>query len=288
MRPPIPDSFNCPITHEICSDPVLCADGYTYDRGAIEHWLTQSRGIDPDTGLPRPPTSPITNLPLLHIEVVPNRALKSAIDAWFEHYPDMKIRQPKMSLADYDVVWLSMLTCRERNSSLHDGANRYEVQRRIAKEFVAKCNELCGGVWEEIVQRAMWGSLGGGCNELWEREATSYTFPRSRSPAIIEPHPDVRAAVGALERDAGAAKAGQGRKLQGRIQELERELAKKNEYVKQLEQLNLFYVEANKLQAEAERQRRETNSDMCEAWLFGRGGCGAAAAREEEEMNSGT
>ena len=41
-------------------DPVLCADGSTYERAAIEAWLAAHS------------TSPVTNLPLPHKQLVPN------------------------------------------------------------------------------------------------------------------------------------------------------------------------------------------------------------------------
>lgn len=34
-----PMSFRCPITLQVMSDPVITADGHTYERAAIEHWL---------------------------------------------------------------------------------------------------------------------------------------------------------------------------------------------------------------------------------------------------------
>lgn len=33
------DEFSCPITRELMRDPVIAADGHTYDREAIEMWL---------------------------------------------------------------------------------------------------------------------------------------------------------------------------------------------------------------------------------------------------------
>lgn len=57
----------CPITQEIMEDPVVCADGHSYERGAIEKWL-QTRQ-----------TSPSTNAPLLHKNLVPNHALRNLI-----------------------------------------------------------------------------------------------------------------------------------------------------------------------------------------------------------------
>ncbi|XP_076852475.1 WD repeat, SAM and U-box domain-containing protein 1 [Brachyhypopomus gauderio] len=67
----VPDEYLCPITHEVMKDPVIAADGYSYEREAIESWIsTKSR------------TSPMTNLPLHTTLLTPNRTLKMAIFRW--------------------------------------------------------------------------------------------------------------------------------------------------------------------------------------------------------------
>ncbi|MCJ8730029.1 hypothetical protein PDJAM_G00113750 [Pangasius djambal] len=67
----IPDEFLCPITHEVMKDPVMAADGYSYEREAIESWIkTKNR------------SSPMTNLPLQTTMLTPNRTLKMAICRW--------------------------------------------------------------------------------------------------------------------------------------------------------------------------------------------------------------
>ncbi|KAI5613719.1 WD repeat, SAM and U-box domain-containing protein 1, partial [Silurus asotus] len=67
----IPDEFLCPITHEVMKDPVIAADGYSYEREAIEGWIkTKTR------------SSPMTNLPLQTTLLTPNRTLKMAICRW--------------------------------------------------------------------------------------------------------------------------------------------------------------------------------------------------------------
>ncbi|KAK7938512.1 hypothetical protein WMY93_001838 [Mugilogobius chulae] len=48
-----PDEFLCPITRELMRDPVIAADGYSYERESIESWI---RG--------KAKSSPMTNLPL--------------------------------------------------------------------------------------------------------------------------------------------------------------------------------------------------------------------------------
>uniref|UniRef100_UPI0037E87B67 WD repeat, SAM and U-box domain-containing protein 1-like n=1 Tax=Semicossyphus pulcher TaxID=241346 RepID=UPI0037E87B67 len=66
-----PDEFLCPITRELMKDPVIAADGYSYERDSIESWI---RGKNK--------TSPMTNLPLHTTLLTPNRSLKMAISRW--------------------------------------------------------------------------------------------------------------------------------------------------------------------------------------------------------------
>lgn len=75
----IPTEFRCPITMDIMRDPVMCADGHTYDRIAIESWLLTHD------------TSPLTNKTLPHTHLLPNHALRNLIQSsapW--HMPKSK------------------------------------------------------------------------------------------------------------------------------------------------------------------------------------------------------
>ena len=65
---PFPLRYICPIGYEVMVDPVVCADGHTYERSNIERWLKQSN------------RSPKTNLSLRNTELFPNLALKEAIE----------------------------------------------------------------------------------------------------------------------------------------------------------------------------------------------------------------
>lgn len=71
----IPHYFICPIFQEIMQDPVVAADGYTYEAEALRGWLDS--GHD---------TSPMTNLKLGNNNLLPNHALRSAIQEWL-HQP---------------------------------------------------------------------------------------------------------------------------------------------------------------------------------------------------------
>ena len=59
--------FICPITGEIFQDPVVAADGNTYERLHIENWLRTHH------------TSPVTSQPLPHKHLVPNLAIRKMI-----------------------------------------------------------------------------------------------------------------------------------------------------------------------------------------------------------------
>lgn len=71
------DSFLCPITQEVMRDPVVAADGHSYERTAITHWLHGLRRL----------TSPVTNLSLPSLALLPNYALKQAIDEYMHARP---------------------------------------------------------------------------------------------------------------------------------------------------------------------------------------------------------
>eukprot|EP01045_Picozoa_sp_COSAG04_P020055 COSAG04_NODE_2012_length_5004_cov_3.098063_2_plen_209_part_00 len=67
--PSFPESFYCPITADLMRDPVMDPEGNSYERSAVEDWLSRS------------PTSPVTRAPLAAHQLAPNRALKSLIEA---------------------------------------------------------------------------------------------------------------------------------------------------------------------------------------------------------------
>jgi len=72
-RGEVPPDLECSITHELMRDPVFAADGNTYERVAIEQWLS--------TGAR---TSPTTNEPLDHLTLTPNHMARRLITALLE------------------------------------------------------------------------------------------------------------------------------------------------------------------------------------------------------------
>lgn len=61
-------------------DPVVSADGFTYERSAIEGWFEASAARAAAAGRPSAPArSPLTNEALPHTVLTPNRFVRSAI-----------------------------------------------------------------------------------------------------------------------------------------------------------------------------------------------------------------
>ena len=56
----VPNEFLCPITCDLMVNPVRCSDGFVYEETAIREWLLTRRN-----------TSPMTNLELSDLELVP-------------------------------------------------------------------------------------------------------------------------------------------------------------------------------------------------------------------------
>ncbi|XP_071685734.1 U-box domain-containing protein 33-like isoform X3 [Rutidosis leptorrhynchoides] len=72
-RRDIPHYFVCPIFQDTMGDPVVAADGFTYEEEAIKGWLDSGHN-----------TSPMTNIKLANTNLVPNHALRSAIQEWLQ------------------------------------------------------------------------------------------------------------------------------------------------------------------------------------------------------------
>jgi hypothetical protein len=70
-----PADYLCPITHDVMVDPVVTADGQSYERVAIEQWLLHSA------------MSPLTGEPLAHLALTPNMALRRLIQEWMSQRP---------------------------------------------------------------------------------------------------------------------------------------------------------------------------------------------------------
>ena len=74
IRSAVPGSFICPITLELFVEPVVAADGHTYEKEAIRRWLSRAgQGAA---------CSPMTGYALNSLVLTPNFQMKAAIEEW--------------------------------------------------------------------------------------------------------------------------------------------------------------------------------------------------------------
>ena len=109
----IPESFKCPITKDVMKDPVVVADGHTYERTCIERWLFEKNKK----------TSPMTNQTLPNLSLTPNYNLKSQIQQWRQEQKGDAQRQQKEMVNDLLAAVVLSPTSEEaaaRLSALHD------------------------------------------------------------------------------------------------------------------------------------------------------------------------
>jgi hypothetical protein len=74
----VPENFIDCISCTFFKDPVITADGHTYERSWIEAWLARGNT-----------SSPLTNLPLAHTTLTPNIALRNAIEEFLTQHPEI-------------------------------------------------------------------------------------------------------------------------------------------------------------------------------------------------------
>jgi hypothetical protein len=101
------NTFRCPIGLGFMKDPVVAADGHTYERKQIEAWFASPQFSD------LPVKSPKTNVPLEHTMLIPNHALKSvSLDAVDKTIASMRPRERAASPpAEVDESVGTVRTC---------------------------------------------------------------------------------------------------------------------------------------------------------------------------------
>lgn len=91
----IPGRFLCSITGQIMAEPVITADGHTYEREAIEEWLREND------------TSPKTGQVLKHKDLTPNWDKISDLGDFLGEYPSLK----ESSELYLPKTWVRALVC---------------------------------------------------------------------------------------------------------------------------------------------------------------------------------
>merc|ERR1712226_635215 len=87
------DSFKCPITFEIMTDPVICVgDGHTYEKSAITKWLEKNE------------TSPLTGETLASTQLIPNHSIRKAIEEYSKSASVQVSSVPTAQVVEVDAV----------------------------------------------------------------------------------------------------------------------------------------------------------------------------------------
>lgn len=109
-------SFYCPITREVMTDPVETSTGQTFERSAIEKWLASGTNSCPLTGLP------------LEISMLrPNKTLRLSIEEWQDRNTMITIASMKPKILSNEGE--EILNCLEQLQDLCE-------QRDIHREWV--------------------------------------------------------------------------------------------------------------------------------------------------------
>jgi hypothetical protein len=85
------NNFLCPITTVLMDDPVICVDGNTYDRPAIQKWFKEKN------------TSPLTGASLSSKNLTPNISLRQMISEYKELLPDPEPPRPQITTINYEI-----------------------------------------------------------------------------------------------------------------------------------------------------------------------------------------
>jgi len=110
----------CPISHAVFVDPVLAADGFTYERECIEEWW-----------LRRGPLSPMTGRPVVSTDLVPNLAIR-ALCAEYMQRPLIQGEAAASEGTFYEPHLPSL----------------YEMFAHLNRDEI---RAVCAGLWEEGV-----------------------------------------------------------------------------------------------------------------------------------------
>jgi hypothetical protein len=121
----IPDDFKCPITLDVMKDPVLCEDGFTYERSAI---ISLRNSI-----------SPMTRQPIDKTKLIPNRALKNIIDKSLSTNVEYQNILKKQKTEEINISFENYLRKRQRELKIREerlNQEKYEyMKQKIGTSF---------------------------------------------------------------------------------------------------------------------------------------------------------
>eukprot|EP00036_Acanthoecidae_sp_10tr_P023279 CAMPEP_0206328954 /NCGR_PEP_ID=MMETSP0106_2-20121207/22944_1 /ASSEMBLY_ACC=CAM_ASM_000206 /TAXON_ID=81532 /ORGANISM="Acanthoeca-like sp., Strain 10tr" /LENGTH=763 /DNA_ID=CAMNT_0053761647 /DNA_START=11 /DNA_END=2297 /DNA_ORIENTATION=+ len=137
----VPNEYLCPITHEVMQDPVMVADGHTYERDAIAQWI-QDRG-----GIVGVVASPMTGKMLKSLTLTPNLALRKLIADHAGGAPDASTVAPPRRASGRSRVKAEPMAAAAAAAAAPDGdaAMRRNTRRAVKREPAAAAAAAAAG-----------------------------------------------------------------------------------------------------------------------------------------------
>jgi len=126
----VPGSLICPITQAIMCDPVVAADGHTYEREAITIWLENHN------------TSPKTNETLSSKQLLPNHNARQHHEEWKERSVPRQLihgNTPASACLPVEVLLAVAATA----GCMQINAEAVKLLRQLATEFVRNIIQHC-------------------------------------------------------------------------------------------------------------------------------------------------
>eukprot|EP00747_Dinoflagellata_sp_TGD_P169326 gnl/TRDRNA2_/TRDRNA2_198060_c0_seq1.p1 gnl/TRDRNA2_/TRDRNA2_198060_c0~~gnl/TRDRNA2_/TRDRNA2_198060_c0_seq1.p1 ORF type:complete len:608 (-),score=88.52 gnl/TRDRNA2_/TRDRNA2_198060_c0_seq1:37-1860(-) len=102
----IPPATICPLSQQLMEDPVMCADGHSYERAFIERWLAAGHR-----------KSPTTKETLAHTTLIPNMCLRSMIENVVEQMPQPQREKLRQLREQFALAAREVDTKRSRSQS---------------------------------------------------------------------------------------------------------------------------------------------------------------------------
>jgi hypothetical protein len=147
-------------------DPVITSDGQTYEREAIENWLSKNQ------------TSPATNLELPDKVLKPNIALKKAIRSFLEQYPELSDEVYFSKALELQFIE-ACKTMRVEASKVEQGTKEVTSLILLEKRFFSHTFENGGSVLHIVAQFSAHATF----KVVWESFQKSQSIER----CLIEP-----------------------------------------------------------------------------------------------------
>lgn len=134
-------SFYCPITREVMIDPVETPTGHTFERSAIEKWLSEADE----------PSCPITSNPLGISMLRPNKTLRQSIEEWRDRNNMIMVASLKSRISSENDE--EVLHCLEQ---LKDLCEQREVKEwLILEQYIPVLVKLLGAKNRDIRNQAL-------------------------------------------------------------------------------------------------------------------------------------